>query len=64
MTAEESRPLLDFLYQHATKPDLVYRHHWWPGDVVMWDNRCTLHYAVHDYGDATRSLSRVTVAIS
>jgi taurine dioxygenase len=62
MSPEESRPLLDFLYDHATKADLIYRHHWRPGDVVMWDNRCTAHYAVHDYGTATRSLSRVTVA--
>ena len=62
MTEAESRPLLDFLYDHATQPDLVYRHHWRPGDVVMWDNRCTMHYAVHDYGDSERNLSRVTVA--
>lgn len=63
LTAEESRPLLEFLYSHATQPDLVYRHHWRPGDVVMWDNRCTLHYAVHDYGDAGRNLARVTVTV-
>jgi taurine dioxygenase len=62
MTDAESRPLLDFLYDHATQPDLVYRHHWRPGDLVMWDNRCTMHYAVHDYGDSDRSLSRVTIS--
>jgi taurine dioxygenase len=62
MTPEESRPLLDFLYARATTPDLIYRHHWRPGDVVMWDNRCTLHYAVHDFGDdAPRTLARVTL---
>lgn len=64
MTPEESRPLLDFLYDWATQPDLIYRHHWQPGDVVMWDNRCTLHYAVHDYGDdVPRTLSRVAVMV-
>jgi taurine dioxygenase len=63
MTAEESRPLLDYLYTHATQPDLVYRHNWRAGDVVMWDNRCTLHSAVHDYGDSTRTLSRVTLRV-
>jgi taurine dioxygenase len=62
MTEAESRPLLEFLYAHATQPDLLYRHHWRPGDVVMWDNRCTMHYAVHDYGDTERNLSRVTVS--
>jgi taurine dioxygenase len=51
MTPEESRPLIEYLYGHSTKPDRVYRHHWTEGDVVMWDNRCTMHYAVHDYGE-------------
>lgn len=62
MTPEESRPLLDFLYAHATTPDITYRHRWRPGDVVIWDNRSTLHYGVHDYGDdTTRRLIRVTL---
>ena len=61
MTAEESRPLLDFLYAHSTQPDNFYRHMWQQGDVVMWDNRCTMHYAVHDYGDAERVLNRITM---
>lgn len=61
MTPAESRPLLDFLYEHSTSPDNVYRHMWQEGDVVMWDNRCTMHYAVHDYGEAERILNRVTL---
>ena len=61
MTPEESLPLLDWLYRHSTQPDRIYRHAWRNGDVVMWDNRCTMHYAVHDHGEATRSLHRVTV---
>lgn len=61
MTAEESRGLLQFLYNHASRPDFVYRHTWRPGDVVMWDNRCLLHYAIHDYEDDARLLHRVTV---
>ena len=60
-TPEESRPLLDFLYQHSTTPDNIYRHMWRVGDVVMWDNRCTMHYAVHDYGNQERVLNRVTL---
>jgi taurine dioxygenase len=62
MTVAESRPLLDFLYEHSTNPDNIYRHMWQEGDVVMWDNRCTMHYAVHDYGEAERILNRVTMA--
>ncbi|WP_137920372.1 TauD/TfdA family dioxygenase [Hydrogenophaga sp. 2FB] len=61
MTLAESRPLLDFLYEHSTTPDNVYRHMWQQGDVVMWDNRCTMHYAVHDYGEAERVLNRITL---
>jgi len=61
MTPAESRPLLDFLYAHSTQPDNVYRHMWQDGDVVMWDNRCTMHYAVHDYGDQERVLHRTTM---
>ncbi|MCT9810625.1 TauD/TfdA family dioxygenase [Acidovorax sp. Be4] len=61
MREAESRPLLNFLYQHSTQPDNIYRHMWRAGDVVMWDNRCTMHYAVHDYGTQERLLNRVTL---
>ena len=61
MTEDESRPLLRYLVDHATQPDMVYRHHWAPGDVVMWDNRCVMHFAVHDYGDQPRVMHRVAV---
>ena len=62
MTEEESRPLAEFLYHHAARPEFVYRHRWGAGDVVMWDNRCLLHYAIHDYGDdSVRLLHRMTV---
>lgn len=62
MTSADSEPLLRHLYEHSTSPDRIYRHQWRNGDLVMWDNRCTMHYAVHDYGDATRELHRVTIA--
>jgi taurine dioxygenase len=61
MTPAESRPIIEFLYSHAARPDFTYRHRWGQGDVVMWDNRCLLHYAVHDYGDTPRLLHRMTV---
>jgi taurine dioxygenase len=60
-TDEESWPLLGYLYQQSTRPDNVYRHRWRAGDLVMWDNRCTMHYAVHDYGAQERVLNRVTL---
>ncbi len=61
MTVKESQPLLQLLYEAGRTPDLCYRHHWLPGDLVMWDNRSVQHYAVHDHGDAPRTLHRVTI---
>ncbi len=61
MTEAESLPILRFLYDQSSTPDNVYRHQWQPGDVICWDNRCAMHYGVHDYGDAERTLHRITV---
>jgi taurine dioxygenase len=61
MTEEESRPLLDHLVAVGSSLDLTMRHRWQADDIVMWDNRCVMHYAIHDYGDATREMHRVTV---
>ena len=41
--AEEGRALLDRLIAHATQPRFVWTHHWRVGDLLMWDNRCTMH---------------------
>ena len=57
----ESDALLDMLYAHTTQPEVVLRHHWRPGDVVMWDNRATMHYATDDYGTTERRMRRVTL---
>ena len=43
MDTDEARALLCDLLERATRPELVYTHAWRPGDLVMWDNRCTLH---------------------
>jgi taurine dioxygenase len=61
MTAEESWPLLDWLYDHAVQPNFTFRHHWTVGDLVMWDNRCLQHFAVADYGSLPRTMHRVTI---
>ena len=63
MTREESQPLLEYLYARATRHENIYRHKWRVGDVLMWDNRCAMHYAVRDYDDClTRYLHRTTAA--
>lgn len=55
MTPHESRALLDYLQAHATQPEFVYRHHWHAGDLLMWDNRCTMHKVVADHDDKPTS---------
>jgi taurine dioxygenase len=62
LSRTESRALLELLYQHIVQPERTFRHHWQAGDIVMWDNRATLHVGVRDFGDAHRVLHRVTLA--
>lgn len=57
----ESRGLLDLLYAHLTKPEHIIRHRWQLGDVGIWDNRSTAHYANRDYSQA-RVMRRITLA--
>ncbi|MDO4222877.1 MAG: taurine dioxygenase [Acinetobacter sp.] len=58
---QEGRELLNFLTQHAVKEEFHLRWQWQEGDVAIWDNRCTQHKALFDYGDAHRIMHRATV---
>ena len=60
-TAEESAPLLQYLYRHMSRPEFTYRFQWRPGSLAFWDNRATWHYAVNDYHGARRLLHRITL---
>jgi taurine dioxygenase len=61
-TEEESQPLIRFLIAHATRPQFLYRHTWQPDDLLIWDNRCTMHIALGDYDPSLgRHLERTTV---
>ncbi len=46
MDDADAQPLLDELFAHIVNRDLIYRHNWRPGDLLMWDNRQTLHLAL------------------
>jgi len=61
MSEEESRPLVDFLQAHQTRPEFTCRVRWSPGTLTVWDNRCTQHCAVNDYHGERRRMRRLTV---
>jgi taurine dioxygenase len=60
-TEEESRPLLDYLYRHAARPEFQTRFAWAPGSIAFWDNRATWHYAANDYQGERRLMHRITL---
>jgi alpha-ketoglutarate-dependent sulfate ester dioxygenase len=62
LSATESRDILRLLQAYVTRPENTVRIRWSPGDLVLFDNRSTQHYAPDDYGDLPRRLHRVTVA--
>lgn len=62
LSSKESSVLLDLLLQRTIRPENTVRWRWQEGDVAIWDNRATLHYAVNDYGTQSRLVRRITIA--
>lgn len=60
-TEDESRPLLEFLYAHLTRPEFTCRFAWRTGSLALWDNRCTQHNPVNDYHGFRRVMHRITL---
>ena len=58
---QESRTLLQLLYEHQQRPEFQVRFTWQPNAVALWDNRCTQHFALWDYWPEERKGHRVTV---
>ena len=62
MSDDEARPLLSELFQWQSRDEFVYRHHWEPDMLVMWDNRSVLHKATGGYDGLERVMHRTTIA--
>jgi alpha-ketoglutarate-dependent sulfate ester dioxygenase len=58
----ESVDLIRIFQSYVTRPENVVRWTWQEGDVAIWDNRSTQHYAIYDYGEERRRMQRVTTA--
>ena len=61
MTEDESKPLLQFLHQHAPRLEFTCRFRYRKGTLTMWDNRCTQHFAINDYAGFRRVMHRVQI---
>jgi taurine dioxygenase len=61
MTTTNSNNLLSYLFNFMSKPEFQIRFKWTPNTLVIWDNRCTMHYAIGDYMPEKRVMHRVTV---
>jgi taurine dioxygenase len=61
MTPEEAKAVLGFLFAHLTQDEFIYRHKWREQMLLMWDNRCTMHFAEGGYDGHLRLMHRTTV---
>lgn len=61
-SSHDARHLIDVLQAHVLRLENTVRWRWAPGDLAIWDNRSTQHYAINDYGDAHRVVRRATVS--
>jgi taurine dioxygenase len=62
LTPEEAKAILGFLFAHLTQEQFIYRHRWREQMLLMWDNRCTMHFAEGGYDGHLRLMHRTTVA--
>ena len=60
-TEKESLPLLQFLWDHQTRPEFTCRFQWRGGSLAFWDNRCAMHNPINDYHGFRRVMHRITL---
>lgn len=61
MTEAESRPLIEYLTKHSTRPEMTARYRWARDTLGIWDNRALYHYAINDYAGMERHMHRLVV---
>jgi taurine dioxygenase len=61
MTEAESKPMLDYLFQHQIRPEFTCRFVWQEGSLAFWDNRCAQHNPINDYHGHRRIMHRITL---
>jgi len=61
LSSSDSAHLFSILQDHVTRLENTVRWHWEAGDIAIWDNRATQHYAINDYGEKHRIMRRVTL---
>jgi taurine dioxygenase len=62
MTEAESKPLLNFLFEHGNRPEFTFRYRWQYGSIAFWYNRSAKHIALGDTGPFRRLLRRVQIS--
>jgi taurine dioxygenase len=62
MPDDEAHDLLEQLFKHMASEEVIYRHRWEEGTLLIWDNRCLVHRATGGYDGYRRLLQRVTIA--
>lgn len=62
LSTSESRRIIELLQSYVTRPENILRWRWSANELLLFDNRITQHYAIDNYDDQPRKLSRVTVA--
>ncbi|MDB5595760.1 MAG: Taurine catabolism dioxygenase TauD/TfdA [Hyphomicrobiales bacterium] len=61
MTEAQSEPLLAAVFDHSEKPEFTYEHVWRPGDLLVWDNRCSMHARTDFPAGERRLMLRTTI---
>ena len=61
LNSTDSNNLLNYLFNFMNKPEFQIRFKWTEDTIAMWDNRCTMHYAIGDYMPQHRKMHRITV---